>query len=310
MNRRAYGKVNLTLRVGGPEPAGSAHPGWHRIVSWMVPIDLHDDVTVRRGSGHEIEWATDAPRPTPIDWPMEHDLAVRAIGLLEKHVGRRLGLSVLVRKRVPVGGGLGGGSSDAASALIAANQLLGLGLQAGVLREISGGLGSDVAYFIDDDLREVPRGAIVTDFGRVSVRVASPRGDVLLVVPTFGCETRAVYRAFDGTAAGKRVLDVAACAAAHERLSREASDVRSAFTGENDLFAAACVVQPKLKVLAQELTAIVAKVAPDARVQMTGSGSTMVVAGLDIAQRASLIAAAKLNRACDACVFVPTRVSG
>ncbi len=307
MNRRAHAKINLTLRVGAPEPVGTPHPGWHRIVSWMVPIELHDDVTVRRGSGHEIEWATDAPRPTPIDWPIEHDLAVRAIAALEKHVGRKLGLSVLVSKRIPVGGGLGGGSSDAAAALIAANQLLGLGLDARTLREISANLGSDVAYFIDDDLREVPRGAIVADFGTVRSRVMTPRGEMLLVVPPFGCETRAVYRAFDGTPAGKRRLDVNECAAAMTLQAESTAALRDALRGENDLFAAACVVQPKIKALARELSEIVTRIAPEAHVQMTGSGSTLIVGGVDRSHRAAITAACGQNAACRGCVVVPTK---
>lgn len=307
MIRRAHAKINLTLRVGAAEPPGAAHPGWHRIVSWMAPIELHDDVTVRRGSGHHIEWASDAPRPTPIDWLIEHDLAVRAIAALEKHVGHKLDLSVLVRKRVPVGGGLGGGSSDAASTLIAANQLVGLGLSAQILRDISAGLGSDVAYFIDDDLREVPRGAIVADFGSVRSRVAVPHGELLLIVPPFGCETRAVYRAFDHTPAGRRALDVNGCSSALALQTEAGASLHDALKSENDLFAAACLVQPKLKALKRELSEVLTRVAPNARVQMTGSGSAMIVVGVGCSHQAAVAAACAQSAACRGCVVVATR---
>ena len=167
--RSAPAKVNLALSVGDAEPAerdGARNPraGWHPIASWMVCVDLMDRVRVTpgsEGSTHRIAWAEDAPRPTPIDWPVEKDLAVRAHRALERRVGRTLPCAVAVEKRIPVGGGLGGGSSDAAAALLALREAFDLPLSDAELAAVGAGLGSDVAFFVDAEHGP----GVVTGFG-------------------------------------------------------------------------------------------------------------------------------------------------
>ena len=148
----AYAKLNLALSVGPPVPPR----GYHPIASWFVCIGLSDTLRLTRlqpgsPSRHTIRWAPGAPRPTPIDWPVERDLAVRAHRLLEHHTGRPLPVDMTVDKRIPVGAGLGGGSSDAAAALRALNTLFSLGLPADQLRALASHLGSDIPFFIDED---------------------------------------------------------------------------------------------------------------------------------------------------------------
>lgn len=208
LTRRAFAKLNLCLAVGPPEPPlrdGRPNPkaGFHPIASWFHAIDLCDDLHVdRRGldadSVFEVEWAPDAPRPTPIDWPVEQDLAFRAHRLLEQYTHQRLPVHVRLRKRIPVGSGLGGGSSDAAAMLLALRELFELDLSENTLPFLASQLGSDVPYFIDPPA-EIPRPAVVTGFGERIVRTGVGAGvaTVLLVVPPFGCQTRAVYQAYD-----------------------------------------------------------------------------------------------------------------
>jgi len=309
----AYAKINLAIRVGGPEPATSSHPGWHRIVSWMSPIALHDDVTVRCGGEHEITWAADAPRPTPIDWPIEKDLVVRAIAAIERHLGRSLNVSVAVRKRIPVGGGLGGGSSDAAATLLATNELCRLGLDARTLRHIGATLGSDVPFFIDDDathdraLAAMPRSAIVADFGEVVRRVPTPVDDLLLVVPPFGCDTRAVYRAFDATPGALQRFDVPAESCDMQFVAERAASFADVPINVkfNDLFLAACAAQPALGPFVAALRAALARHAPTARFTMTGSGSTLLIVGASDAT--ALAGELADNTATRDVVIVPTR---
>lgn len=197
MTRRAHGKVNLMLSVGNALPADDAKAGYHPILSWFHAVALHDTLTVTpaASSSYEILWASDAPRGGEIDWPLEKDLAVRAHRALEAHVGKSLHVAMRLEKRVPTGGGLGGGSSDAAAMLLAVREAYTLDVTDETLREIAMTLGSDVAFFVDEG--ESPRPAIVGGLGEIIERVEQVESDVILVVPGFGCATGAVYTAFD-----------------------------------------------------------------------------------------------------------------
>lgn len=268
---RACAKVNLILSVAPPE-IGGQRAGWHRIASWMSAIDLHDDVILSRLADGEnaragVSWADDAPRPTPIDWPIAADLAVRAHWLLEERCGERLPCEIVVRKRIPVGGGLGGGSSDAAAAMMGINQLFALGLSTEQLRELSTALGSDVAFFIDDD--ETPRPAIVEGFGDHLQRRPRVAGDVTLLIPPFGCSTRDVYQRFDHSLPDGHAL--------RDQLVRhiaQACETAGAVVPTdlfNDLYPAADVVSGGQLGAAARLM----EHAGWGRVCMSGSGSTM-----------------------------------
>ena len=197
---RAHAKVNLALALAAPEPPGSERAGWHRICTWMHAIDLADEVLVEPlGAGTpstwSARWAPDAPRPGLVDWPVQRDLAWRALRAVEARVGRRLPTRLALTKRIPTGAGLGGGSSDAAGALVGLDRAWGLGLGLGVLRQLGATLGSDVPFFLDD--HHPPRPAVVRGFGESTARTPRVSGELLLLLPGFGCPTVAVYRAFD-----------------------------------------------------------------------------------------------------------------
>jgi 4-diphosphocytidyl-2-C-methyl-D-erythritol kinase len=201
------------LSVGEALPEGHPQRGYHPIASWFAAIDLCDEIDVERladgaASRYDIRWASDAPRKSMIDWPLEQDLAVRAHQALEARIGLRLPIAMTLTKRIPVGGGMGGGSSDAAACLLAVREAFGLDVEDDGLREVAMGLGSDVAYFVEES-DGGPGMAVVSGLGEVIDRVGgdaphaanghserSPQ-PILLVVPAFGCETRAVYQAFD-----------------------------------------------------------------------------------------------------------------
>lgn len=212
----AYAKLNLCLAVAPPEPAANAdgtpnrRAGWHRIASWFVCIDLADHVCVERTNNGgaieaEIAFATD-PAGTPlgvVDWPTEKDLAVRALrALLDRVVAssdERVGFRLRIEKRIPTGGGLGGGSSNAATALRIGNTLLGSPLSTSELQAIGAKLGSDVPFFVDATPDTAPaRPALVEGFGDRIERTASLAGmSAVLVLPPIACPTPAVYKVFD-----------------------------------------------------------------------------------------------------------------
>lgn len=287
----AHAKLNLALSVGPPAPP----KGYHPIASWFVAIGLFDTLELTRlpegsPSRHEIRWANPrdpgppAPRPTPIDWPIEKDLAVRAHRLLERYAGRELPLRMTLIKRTPVGGGLGGGSSDAASMLLGVDRLFGLGISRAELASLSTTLGSDIAFFLDDPKGEgnrhpastddppvaaAPRPALVTGLGESISRVDAPAStDVLLLLPPFGCPTGPVYKAFDTAPTvgidEPRVRRLIEAARHGTRLNPGGLF--------NDLTEPACVVEPRLRDILLKLEAL----SPH-RVHVTGSGSTMFI---------------------------------
>lgn len=259
--RRAPAKLNLALAVGRAHPAGDPHAGMHPIASWMHTIDLSDEVEVtplRQGpSRHSVEWAPDALRPTPIDWPIDRDLAVRAHALLERETGRSLPIILSLRKRIPVGGGLGGGSSDAAATLLAIDHAFDLHLRPERLLTLARELGSDVPFFLE------PGPAIVEGLGERITRVEPRSDEVVLIVPPFACPTGEVYRAFDQSPpAPLRDAEI-------RRLARDGLEPRALF---NDLTAAAIAVQPALAVLTERIRSVVPH-----PVHMSGSGSTLFI---------------------------------
>ncbi len=134
----APAKLNLFLHV-----TGRRADGYHDLQTLFQLIDLSDTIGIRVREDGVIERAGGPPGVAP-----EADLTVRAARALQEAAGTRLGASLRVVKRIPVGGGLGGGSSDAATTLLALNRLWGCGLSLERLAELGLTLGSDVPVFV------------------------------------------------------------------------------------------------------------------------------------------------------------------
>jgi len=272
----------------------------------MHAVDLSDEIRLARlcdgrPSEHVVRWADDAPRPTPIDWAIKDDLAVRAQRLLEREVGRSLPVRMDLLKRVPTGAGMGGGSSDAAAMLLGLDALFGLALGVPRLRDLSAGIGSDVPFFVDE--RAPPRPGVVTGLGDLIERVSPSRADVVLVIPPVSVATGPVYRAYDAShcARSAREAEVAA-------LSRSPIDAGSLF---NDLEAPAACVEPELEHLRQHVQRV-----SSIPTRMTGSGSVLFVvcdtgAGhevRDVLERDQRQTRARVPGIWDQCVVVLTRL--
>ena len=294
ISMRAHAKVNLALAVGPPlPPTAGAHAGFHPICSWMHAIDLFDDLTITRlrdhePSRHEITWAVDAPRPSPIDWPVEKDLCVRAHRAIERLVGRALPLHLSLRKRTPVGGGLGGGSSDAAVTIRALNTLFDLNLSPQPQLDIARTLGSDVAFFLGaPSPLAPPPPAIVSGLGERLEPQAPVPGCLLLILPPMGCPTGPVYRAFD--AAPSAPLNEPRVRAIAARAAREARVPDADLF--NDLAAAAFAVAPALEAIRHAAAHALGR-----PVHVTGSGSTLFA--IFPTPRAAADARARVRTAC------------
>jgi len=193
---QAPAKLNLALAVG-PREKGGMHP----ICSWMITVDLYDELEVTRleadrFSRYAVLWHEDARRRSDIDWSIRNDLAVRAHLALEDRVRRRLPVQLKLEKRIPVGGGLGGGSSDAAAMLHAINELFELALADDELAEIATPLGSDIPFLVHGG------SAIVEGLGnRLARHDRTPPVHAVLAFPEASCPTARVYSLFDEVAA-------------------------------------------------------------------------------------------------------------
>ncbi|OGT17408.1 MAG: 4-(cytidine 5'-diphospho)-2-C-methyl-D-erythritol kinase [Gallionellales bacterium RIFOXYB12_FULL_54_9] len=134
----APAKLNLFLHV-----TGRRKDGYHLLQTLFRFIDLNDTLhfTLRTdGEVHRVNQIADVPE--------DQDLCVRAALLLQKETGCTLGVDIELEKRIPMGGGLGGGSSDAATTLIALNRLWALGLSRARLMAVGLQLGADVPVFV------------------------------------------------------------------------------------------------------------------------------------------------------------------
>jgi 4-diphosphocytidyl-2-C-methyl-D-erythritol kinase len=256
-------KVNLTLEVG---PRGG--DGFHPLRSVFLRVGLTDELVVALapGSGRDVLTVAGDPR-----CPVEGNLVLRAFALVRQHIGHDLPpLVAHLDKRIPIGGGLGGGSSDGAAAIEAALAMWGAGLSPHVRAEIEMELGGDVPFFARGG--EV---AFVTGRGENLERLPAPSGDVgvLLVTPPFGVSTVVVYDRFDelgrATASSRltdELADALRAGLSGDELAAWAVRLRDA----NDLWPAAASVEPRLAAVRDELERLT-----DGPWLLSGSGSSL-----------------------------------
>jgi 4-diphosphocytidyl-2-C-methyl-D-erythritol kinase len=172
----APAKINLFLHV-----VGRRADGYHELQSALHPVGLYDTLDFERLEHPAIE------RTGDLAGPAQSDLAVRAARLLQQRHAPALGVSIAVQKRIPVGAGLGGGSSDAATTLLALNRLWQLGLSRPALAGIGLEIGADVPFFLG------PGPAFVQGVGELlEPRPPDPRPAVLLV-PQVSVSTAEIF---------------------------------------------------------------------------------------------------------------------
>lgn len=177
---RAPAKVNLRLRVREREPSG-----FHRLETLFCALELADEITLEVEEGRDVRLDVDGPVPGP----PEENLAVRAARAFLRHAGLERSIGIRLRKRIPAGGGLGGGSSDAAAVLRGLDRLLPGALSASRLRDLALDLGSDVPFFLSGSVLSWGAGR-----GEILTRAeALPSAPVLLLFPGFPVSTRDAY---------------------------------------------------------------------------------------------------------------------
>jgi 4-diphosphocytidyl-2-C-methyl-D-erythritol kinase len=186
---KAPAKINLHLAVKGRRP-----DGFHDLESIFLALDWGDSLCFECG-GAEAQCAIQTVWDIPIDGPViqpEENIVFKAVSLFRARSGFTWGLRIRLDKRIPLGAGLGGGSSDAAATLLALNRLSGAELPPSALRELAEDLGSDVPFFLGGGA------AFVSGRGERIEPLVAPEGlSVVLVYPGFVSNTRAAFALLD-----------------------------------------------------------------------------------------------------------------
>ncbi|MBS1145425.1 MAG: 4-(cytidine 5-diphospho)-2-C-methyl-D-erythritol kinase [Proteobacteria bacterium] len=231
----APAKLNLFLHVVGRRP-----DGYHLLQTVFRFIDRADTLRFEPRDDGQIVLATPIP-----DVPADSDLTVRAARLLQRETGCQQGATIHLDKQLPMGGGLGGGSSDAATVLLALNHLWATRLARPDLERIGLGLGADVPAFVHG------RNTFAEGVGEAFTDVALPPESYLVLHPAVHVPTAAIFGA--------------------PELPRNTAPMRPAdwrpWQGHNDLEAVACARFPAVA----EHLAWLKEFAPQA--MMTGSGA-------------------------------------
>jgi len=252
----ARAKLNLVLRI-----VGRRADGYHLIETLFHALQLHDDLWLERNdNGIALEVTADEPGLLVGDG--QDNLVTRALASLLVATGLAGGFHAHLHKRIPSGGGLGGGSSDAAAALRLGNALLERPVDPAQLHELAVRLGADVPFFLG------PGSQWGRGIGDELEPVAMQPRHFVLVVPPFGCPTAEVYK--NHAAHWNGGAPQASVAAVTVPTTRD-SAVRFGFT--NHLEPAAERVRPELASLRRRVADL-----GHSDVRMTGSGSTLFVA--------------------------------
>lgn len=235
----APGKLNLFLHVVGRRP-----DGYHLLQTVFRFIDHGDRLRLRVREDGAILRSGEVPGVAP-----GQDLAVRAACLLQAVSGTRLGAEIEIDKRLPIGGGLGGGSSDAATTLLALNRLWGLHLPRSELMALALKLGADVPVFV------FGRSAFGEGVGEQLTEVSLPPAWYLVLVPQVAVSTEEIFKSRD--------------------LTRNTNPIKmSAFSieqGRNDL-------EPVVRRRFPEIDACMRWLDRHARARLTGSGACVFAA--------------------------------
>ena len=245
-NCPAPAKLNLFLHV-----TGRRSDGYHLLETVFELIDLHDRLQLSLRHDGQIVRIDPIPGVDP-----EQDLTVRAARLLAQASGCRMGVDIGLDKRIPMGGGLGGGSSDAATVLLALNRMWGLHWTRARLAALGLRLGADVPFFVFGET------AYATGIGEQLQPLPLPQRWYVVLAPRVNVATEGVFSAPDLTRDTKP-LKIRGLSRGHQ-----------VFRGRNDLQRVVMARQPLVAEALEALEQAARDVGIDPRpARMTGSGA-------------------------------------
>ena len=288
---RASGKLNLALGVGRRQS-----DGYHPLATVFQAVSAYEDITATRAEGLSVTVSGMHADSVPLG---EENLAVRAARLLAEATGIEPDVRLHLHKGVPVGGGMAGGSADAAAALVACDALWGTGLSRDQIGELAAVLGSDVPFALHGH----------TAVGRGRGHLISPamtRGEFhwALGLRRTGLSTPAVYAAFDDLI-GAGAPDEPHLDAELMHALRWGNAVALGAALSNDLQPAALELAPHLAE-----TLAVAEDAGALGVLVTGSGPTVAALAADGGQAVAIGSAMLAAGVADDVLYVTGPVPG
>lgn len=182
LTMKSYAKINLTLNI-----LKRLSSGYHNIESVMQQIELADNIAFERLPDEQIVMQSNNP-----GLETEDNMAYKVAELLKERFKVKGGIKVIIEKNIPLSSGLGGGSSNAATALIALNRLWKLRLKEHELVKIGVEIGSDVPFFI------IGGTALVNGIGdKIKPLAKYPKLNYVLINPGYRVSTESAYKAFD-----------------------------------------------------------------------------------------------------------------
>lgn len=194
-------KLNLFLEVLGKRP-----DGYHTISTIFERVSLADEIIIKQLDESCIKINSDS-KDIPED---SRNLAYKAASLLREDLGIRKGVTIRIKKRIPVGAGLGGGSSNAASTLLGLNRLWNLRLSRKKLLEYGSKIGSDVAFFLYNSAfaRGSLRGERISPLKNIKRKFWH-----IVIVPDISVSTKGIYRELDRLGRNSLNVDKRRCRA-------------------------------------------------------------------------------------------------
>ncbi|HEY1684931.1 MAG TPA: 4-(cytidine 5'-diphospho)-2-C-methyl-D-erythritol kinase [Tepidisphaeraceae bacterium] len=254
MHVLAPAKINLHLRVGPRRD-----DGFHPLMTWMCTIGLFDSLTFEISGAAPREFKLRCDRP---ELPCGADnLVCKAAAALAARGSEPLGVDCFLKKSIPSGAGLGGGSGDAARTLAALNQLCQLGFSLAELEKLAARIGSDVPFFLHEP------SAICRGRGEEIEKVPAPRARwALLILPAIHCPTPRIYQQFDAMQLGQE----AALRDIPSRAWTQLAAMELLPLLINDLEAPAFALFPELAALRDRIERTLNR-----PVRMSGSGSSL-----------------------------------
>ncbi|MFN8769245.1 MAG: 4-(cytidine 5'-diphospho)-2-C-methyl-D-erythritol kinase [Neisseriaceae bacterium] len=232
------GKLNLGLKV-----VGQLNDGYHKLKTVFCLIDIFDEISIQIIDNVKVSLIEHNQA-----WPYQNDLAYRAAIALQEISSSKLGVNIKIKKVIPSGSGMGGGSSNAATVLLVLNKLWEINLSKDELIKLGKTLGADVPFFV------YGQNAYATGIGEILTPVELNQQYFVIVKPSFHIPTKNIFSNLKIN---------------FDNIEEKKITPKSLIsTQENDLFPIALKLYPQLKAIVEHLQRF-------GNVAMTGSGSAV-----------------------------------